>query len=157
MKSRRISPTKKYINARDLELDLLLNLAIFGRLFLGMSGITCKTCNTLKANDCFRIKKDGIGYYDNCLDCWRGEATEFWKTKSFRVCGSCDEKLPLRLFATDKYDIPFKSCTPCHEKIVAEKYRKLRKAAARVSTVSGVETSNAKCSVSSTNQNSKPG
>src|SRR5277367_3811164 len=91
MKSRRISPTKKYINARDLELDLLLNLAIFGRLFLGMSGITCKTCNTLKANDCFRIKKDGIGYYDNCSDCWRGEATEFWKTKSFKVCGSCDD------------------------------------------------------------------
>jgi len=110
----------------------------------------------LKANDCFRIKKDGSGYYDNCLDCWRGEAQEFWKTKSFRVCGACDEKLPLRLFACDKYDVPYKICTACHEKFVAEEYRKLRKAAARVSTVSGVETINAKSAVSSTTQNSKP-
>src|SRR5277367_5298178 len=44
----------------------------------------------------------------------------------------------------------------CHERSVAEEYRKLRKAAARVSTVSGVETNNAKSAVSSATQNSKP-
>ena len=119
--------------------------------------IKCKTCNILKEKECFRVKKDGIDYYDNCLDCWRGEAKEFWQTKKFRICWSCDEKLPLRLFAADKYDVPFKTCTPCHEKSVAEEYRKLRKATARVSAVSGIETSNAKSAASSANQKSKPG
>src|SRR5277367_716487 len=121
-----------------------------------VTGFTCKTCNTLKEKDCFRAKKDGTAYYDNCLECWRGETKLFWETKKFRICRRCDEKLPLRLFARDKYDVPFTSCTPCHEKTVAEEYRKLQNAAARASTVSGIEINDVNCAVCSTDQNSKP-
>src|SRR5277367_5146701 len=121
-----------------------------------VTAFTCKTCNTLKEKDCFCAKKDGTAYYDDCLECWRGEAKLFWETKKFRICRCCDEKLPLRLYTRDKYDVPFISCTPCHEKTVAEEYRKLRSAAACASAVSGIKTNDVKCAVRSTDQNSKP-
>src|SRR5277367_4293419 len=98
-----------------------------------VTAFTFKTCNTLKEKDCFRARKDGTAYYDNFLECWRGKAKLFWETKKFRVCRRCDENLPLRLFARDKYDVPFTSCTPCHEKSCTpchekSEYRKLRSA-----------------------------
>src|SRR5277367_4829091 len=52
-----------------------------------VTGFTCKTCNILKEKDCFRAKKDGTADYDNCLECWRGEAKLFWKRRNLEYVG----------------------------------------------------------------------
>ena len=101
-----------------------------------VSGFQCVNCKSIKSQDCFMLKKDGLSYYDTCTECWRKKSVLFWSTKHFRVCKKCEEKLALRHFGRDGHGLPYAHCNECHEAHVAEDYRKIRDAKRQTEAVS---------------------
>ena len=88
--------------------------------------IVCARCRIGKQLDAYKLDEQGAPF-DICIQCWRENSVLFWATKHFRICKSCDEKLPLdKKFRKNQYGIPYAICLTCYEKKVQEDYRKLR-------------------------------
>src|SRR5271167_2749409 len=88
--------------------------------------IVCAKCRVGKQLNDYKVDEQGVPY-DICIRCWRENSVLFWSTKHFRICKSCDEKLPLdKRFRKNQYGIPYAICVTCYETKVQEDYRKLR-------------------------------
>ena len=88
--------------------------------------IVCAKCRVGKEMKDYKQDEQGVPF-DICIQCWTINSALFWSTKHFRICKSCDEKLPLaKRFHKNQYGIPYAICTICYETKVQEDYRKLR-------------------------------
>ena len=88
--------------------------------------IVCAKCRIGKQLNDYKLDEQGVPF-DICIQCWNINSALFWSTKHFRICKSCDEKLPIdKRFRKNQYGIPYAICVTCYETKVQEDYRKLR-------------------------------